>query len=122
MGPQPGQPGYDPNAVGPDGEKGLGSTLLGGGAGAFLGHKAGGGALGTVIGTVVGAIGANIVSDKTKKHKKKKSGEHLAYGESSYGGSSAGLYPGYGKHKKEKKHHRSRSRGGGSSSSSSDSD
>lgn len=48
--------------VGAEGERGLGSTLLGGTAGGFLGHKMAGGALGTVGGAVVGAVGANAAN------------------------------------------------------------
>jgi hypothetical protein len=45
---------------GPDGEKGLGATLLGGAGGGFVGHELGGGVLGSVVGAVVGAIGKLI--------------------------------------------------------------
>lgn len=56
---QPGAPG------GPaEGDRGLGSTLIGGAGGAFLGNKLGGGALGTIGGLVAGAIGANVLGDK----------------------------------------------------------
>ena len=47
-----------------DGERGLGSTLIGGAGGAFLGNKMGGGALGTIGGLIAGAVGANMLSDK----------------------------------------------------------
>lgn len=47
-----------------EGDRGLGSTLIGGAGGAFLGNKLGGGALGTIGGLVAGAIGANVLSDK----------------------------------------------------------
>lgn len=73
--------------------------MLGGGAGAFIGHKAGGGALRTIAGIVGGVVLANVVGDKAKKKHKKKSGEYenSSYGGSSYGGSTGalgGLYPG----------------------------
>ncbi|KAG7102964.1 hypothetical protein HYQ44_017052 [Verticillium longisporum] len=91
--PQQGQHG------GPQDERGLGATLVGGGAAGWAAHAAGGGALGTIGGAVAGAIGANLLENKfEKKHKKHK------------------------KEKKEKKHHKRRGSGSSSSSSSSDSD
>lgn len=54
--------GHTPVPAGAEGERGLGSTLLGGTAGGFLGHKMAGGALGTVGGAVVGAVGANAAN------------------------------------------------------------
>ncbi|KAJ5813491.1 uncharacterized protein N7503_000241 [Penicillium pulvis] len=50
--------------VGPEGEgeRGLGSTLLGGAAGGYAGHKMQGGFLGTAGGAVLGAVGMNMVS------------------------------------------------------------
>lgn len=65
---QPGQYGQ-PGAPGEpaDGERGLGSTLLGGAGGAFVGHKLGGGPLGTIGGLVAGAIGANVLDHKHDK-------------------------------------------------------
>lgn len=50
-----------PGQPGPEGERGLGASLLGGAAGAFAGHKMGGGGLGTVGGMIAGAIGANVL-------------------------------------------------------------
>ncbi|KAL7629858.1 hypothetical protein AAE478_001381 [Parahypoxylon ruwenzoriense] len=47
--------------VGEDGERGLGATLLGGGAGGFLGHKLGKGKLGTMLGSAVVRIRASRV-------------------------------------------------------------
>ncbi|KAJ5576054.1 hypothetical protein N7535_002980 [Penicillium sp. DV-2018c] len=61
--PQPYQQG-PPGAVGPEGERGLGSTLLGGAAGGFVGNKMGHGFLGTAGGAVLGAVGANMASHK----------------------------------------------------------
>lgn len=55
----PGQPGQD--------ERGLGATLLGGGAGAYLGHAAGGGVLGTLGGVLAGAVGANVLENVVGK-------------------------------------------------------
>ncbi|KAJ5736377.1 uncharacterized protein N7483_001502 [Penicillium malachiteum] len=43
-------------------ERGLGSTLIGGAGGAYVGHQMGGGALATAGGAVIGAIGANAVT------------------------------------------------------------
>jgi hypothetical protein len=50
-----------------EGERGLGATVLGGGAGAFLGHKMGHGALGTIGGLAIGAIAANALEHHEKK-------------------------------------------------------
>lgn len=62
---QYGQPGVPSGPGGPaDGERGLGSTLIGGAGGAFLGNQLGGGALGTIGGLIAGAVGANMLSDK----------------------------------------------------------
>merc|ERR1711981_819910 len=65
-------PNLPPGAAGPDGpegERGLGKTLLGGTAGALLGHQAGHGMLGALGGAVV----ANMLGgDKDKKKKKHK--------------------------------------------------
>ena len=62
---QYGQPGVPGGPSGPaDGERGLGSTLIGGAGGAFLGNQLGGGALGTIGGLIAGAVGANMLSDK----------------------------------------------------------
>jgi hypothetical protein len=61
-GQQHGQPGAPGGPA--EGDRGLGSTLIGGASGAFLGNKLGGGALGTIGGLVAGAIGANVLSDK----------------------------------------------------------
>ena len=64
-GQQPGQYGQPGAPGGPaDGERGLGSTLIGGAGGAFLGNKMGGGALGTIGGLIAGAVGANMLSDQ----------------------------------------------------------
>lgn len=53
------------NPVGPGGpedEKGLGSTVVGGAAGGYAGHKLGGGLLGSAAGAVLGAIGMNAAT------------------------------------------------------------
>ncbi|KAJ5755508.1 hypothetical protein N7533_005051 [Penicillium manginii] len=53
------------NPIGPGGaqdEKGLGSTVVGGAAGGYAGHKLGGGFLGTTAGAVLGAIGMNAAT------------------------------------------------------------
>lgn len=54
-------PGQNDNA--PDGEKGLGSTVVGGAAGGYMGHKMGGG-WGTAAGAALGAVGMNMVSHR----------------------------------------------------------
>ncbi|KAL5343278.1 hypothetical protein BJX70DRAFT_394276 [Aspergillus crustosus] len=60
------------NAPGGEGEKGLGSTIVGGTAGGFMGHHVGKksdhGVLGTVGGAVAGAIIANVASNAVKGH------------------------------------------------------
>ena len=48
-------------------EKGIGATLVGGGAGAFLGHEFGGGTLGTVGGMIAGAVGANALERRHER-------------------------------------------------------
>jgi hypothetical protein len=50
--------------AGQEGERGLGSTLLGGAAGGFMGKKLGGGILGTAGGAVLGAVGMNMATNK----------------------------------------------------------
>ncbi|KAH7165333.1 hypothetical protein EDB81DRAFT_942396 [Dactylonectria macrodidyma] len=69
------QPQYGAGAqgqFGPDGEKGLGATLVGGGAGGWVTRKAGGGFFGSLAGAAAGALGANVLESKLKKHKKNK--------------------------------------------------
>ena len=48
--------------VGPEGERGLGSTILGAAGGGFVGHKLGGGMLGTAGGALAGAVGMNAAT------------------------------------------------------------
>ncbi|KAK5109616.1 hypothetical protein LTR62_006853 [Meristemomyces frigidus] len=57
---------------GGDGERGLGATLLGGAAGAFLGDQADKGMLGTVGGAVLGALAAKAGEKQWDKREKKK--------------------------------------------------
>ncbi|KAF2962668.1 hypothetical protein GQX73_g10903 [Xylaria multiplex] len=68
--------GSDPNAA--DGERGIGSTLIGGGTGSYVGHKLGKGTMGTLLGGAVGAAAANFISHKVKgRHgKEEHSGHH----------------------------------------------
>lgn len=47
---------------GPDGEKGLGSTVVGGAAGGYAAHQMGGGKTGTVAGAALGAVGMNMAT------------------------------------------------------------
>ncbi|KAL2005477.1 hypothetical protein VTN00DRAFT_2688 [Thermoascus crustaceus] len=72
----------DPNAA--EGERGLGSSLLGAAAGGYLGHKKNHGFLGAVGGAILG----NVIGDKIKdrKHHGHHSSGHSSYGGSSYGG------------------------------------
>ncbi|KAJ5974316.1 hypothetical protein N7481_011526 [Penicillium waksmanii] len=60
--PPQGQYGNAPGPGGPEGEKGLGSTLVGGAAGGFAGHKLGGGFLGSAAGAAIGAVGMNMAT------------------------------------------------------------
>ncbi|KAB8337283.1 hypothetical protein FH972_021584 [Carpinus fangiana] len=113
----PGQQYGQQGQVGPEGERGLGASLLGGAAGGFAGHKMGGGGLGTIGGMVAGAIGANVLEHATGigGKKKKKDKKHKKEGDMAYG------YAYGGGHGHGDKHHR-RKKSGSSSSSSSDSD
>ncbi|KAF5861382.1 hypothetical protein ETB97_000345 [Aspergillus alliaceus] len=56
------QPGQAPGPGGKEGEKGLGSSVLGAAGGGLVGHKLGGGLLGTAGGALVGAAGMNLVN------------------------------------------------------------
>lgn len=47
---------------GPDGEKGVGSTVVGGAAGGYAAHHMGGGKMGTVAGAALGAVGMNMAT------------------------------------------------------------
>ncbi|KAE8372185.1 hypothetical protein BDV26DRAFT_274639 [Aspergillus bertholletiae] len=53
---QVGYPGQAPGPAGQEGEKGLGSSILGAAGGGIVGHKLGGGFLGTAGGALIGAI------------------------------------------------------------------
>ncbi|KAJ5613733.1 hypothetical protein N7528_007387 [Penicillium herquei] len=50
-----------------DSERGLGSTLIGGAGGAYVGHQMGGG-MATAGGAIIGALGANAVSHGLESH------------------------------------------------------
>ena len=56
------QQSYAPGPNGPEGEKGLGSTLIGGAAGGIMGHKMGGGKLATAGGAALGAVAMNLAT------------------------------------------------------------
>lgn len=56
------QPGQSPVPAGPEGERGLGSSLLGATGGGMLGNKLGAGMLGTAGGALVGAAGMNMAN------------------------------------------------------------
>lgn len=64
-----GQPQQNPQG---EGERGLGASVLGGGAGAFLGHKYGHGAMGTIGGLAIGAIAANAFEHHEKKKREER--------------------------------------------------
>ncbi|KAL3451539.1 hypothetical protein BJX65DRAFT_304130 [Aspergillus insuetus] len=69
------QPNSEPNTTVPEGqgedERGLGSTVVGGAGGAFVGHAVGKksdhGTLGAIGGAVAGAIAANMASNMIKQ-------------------------------------------------------
>ncbi|KAI1453874.1 hypothetical protein F4805DRAFT_356241 [Annulohypoxylon moriforme] len=70
-------PNRAPGQEGEDGERGLGATLIGGGAGGFLGHKLGKGKLGTMLGSAVGAVAANMIEHKFERRNSNQSqGSH----------------------------------------------
>ncbi|ORY85426.1 hypothetical protein BCR37DRAFT_391210 [Protomyces lactucae-debilis] len=80
---QPYNAGYDPQGaagpVGADGERGLGTNLLGAAAGGLLGHKLGGHGM---LGALAGGIGAHFLG---KQSHKTSHGGHPGYGQSGYG-------------------------------------
>ncbi|KAI9371229.1 hypothetical protein BJX61DRAFT_512229 [Aspergillus egyptiacus] len=57
---------HAPEGEGEEREKGLGSTVVGGAAGGYMGHKMGGG-WSTAAGAAIGAVGMNVVSHMMKK-------------------------------------------------------
>ena len=62
------QLGQAPGPAGQEGEKGLGSSIVGATGGGIVGHKLGGGLLGTAGGALVGAIGANMANKAFVSH------------------------------------------------------
>lgn len=58
--PAPNQQGYPPQG-GPEDDRGLGSTLVGGAVGGYMGHQAGGG-MATLGGAALGAGGMNMAT------------------------------------------------------------
>ncbi|CAH0040394.1 unnamed protein product [Clonostachys solani] len=62
--------------AGAEGERGLGATVVGGGAAGWAAHKAGSGMLGSLASAAAGAIGANFLESKLKKHRSKKHDKH----------------------------------------------
>ncbi|KAL4789555.1 hypothetical protein BDV19DRAFT_394928 [Aspergillus venezuelensis] len=73
-----------------EGEKGLGSTIVGGAGGAFVSHQVGKksdhGTLGAIGGAVIGAIGANMASNMVKEHNSHGTGDgHSSCSEGGYG-------------------------------------
>lgn len=75
-----------------DGERGIGATILGGAAGAFLGNEFDKGALGTIGGALVGAIGANVVEKQVDKRKEGNSGRRAVEGRPNDNGSADPYY------------------------------
>ncbi|KAK5722203.1 hypothetical protein LTR17_014306 [Elasticomyces elasticus] len=79
-----------------DSERGLGATLLGGAAGAFLGDQADKGMLGTVGGAVLGALAAKAGEKQMDKRQQKKEAGGRRRGDSDYVGSPDSNYGGGG--------------------------
>ena len=50
--------------INPEDDKGLGSTVVGGAAGGFAGHRLGGGFLGSAAGALLGAVGLNAATNQ----------------------------------------------------------
>lgn len=75
---------------GGEGERGLGATVLGGGAGAFLGHELGHSKMATLGGIAVGAIAANAFEHHHKKKKEERRMEN-AYDSGYMKGESRGI-------------------------------
>ena len=65
-----------PNAQGPEADRGLLGAAAGGAAGAFGGHKVGHGVLGALGGAILGSL----TEDYAKKGKKEKHGKHNKHG------------------------------------------
>ncbi|PYH90930.1 hypothetical protein BO71DRAFT_443534 [Aspergillus ellipticus CBS 707.79] len=63
----PSQQGYAPGQEGPEGERGLSSTVVGGAAGGYAAHHMGGGKMATAGAAVLGAAGMNMVTRHMKK-------------------------------------------------------
>ncbi|KAK5676327.1 hypothetical protein LTS10_011139 [Elasticomyces elasticus] len=80
-----------------DSERGLGATLLGGAAGAFLGDQADKGMLGTVGGAVLGALAAKAGEKQMDKRQQKKEAGGRRRGDSDYVGSPDSNYGGGGR-------------------------
>ncbi|CAH0058129.1 unnamed protein product [Clonostachys solani] len=74
--PAPNQYNGHQETLGPDGERGLGATVVGGGAAGWAAHKAGSGMLGSLASAAAGAIGANVLENKLKKYRNKKHNKH----------------------------------------------
>ncbi|TKA33961.1 hypothetical protein B0A54_14838 [Friedmanniomyces endolithicus] len=79
-----------------DSERGLGATLLGGAAGAFLGDQADKGILGTVGGAVLGALAAKAGEKQIEKRQQKKEEGGKRRRDSDYVGSPDAYYGGGG--------------------------
>ncbi|KAI1383780.1 uncharacterized protein F4822DRAFT_417591 [Hypoxylon trugodes] len=114
----------DPNRQhaqeGEDGERGLGATLLGGGAGGLLGHKLGKGKLGTILGSAVGAVAANMVehklqgrnSNQNQGHGHGHHGHHAPPSDGGYYyGAPQGHHHSHGHHGHHHSHHSHHSQG-----------
>lgn len=92
--------------IGPDGERGLGATLVGGASGHFLakqlGHGGGHHHHG-VLGTTAGAVAANLLEHKLKKnhdqknhHQQTQHAHDLGHGHGGGGGGLSGMFGGGG--------------------------
>ncbi|KAI1404985.1 hypothetical protein F4819DRAFT_48544 [Hypoxylon fuscum] len=103
--PYSGDRGQHAQREGEEGEKGLGATLIGGGAGGFLGHKLGKGKLGTVLGSAVGAVAANMIEHRLQGRHSSHGHGHHGSGGGALGFLGGGASPGHGHHHHGSSHH-----------------
>ncbi|KAI0880559.1 uncharacterized protein GGS22DRAFT_174694 [Annulohypoxylon maeteangense] len=97
--PYDNNPNRAPGQEGEDGERGLGATLIGGGAGGFLGHKLGKGKLGTMLGSAVGAVAANMIEHKFERKNSNQSHQsHQSHGSHGSHGHGHGHHSHHGSH------------------------
>ncbi|KAJ6035877.1 hypothetical protein N7540_000156 [Penicillium herquei] len=76
-----------------DAERGLGSTLIGGAGGAYVGHHMGGGGIATAGGAIIGALGANAVSHGLENHHQQQQQQQYQQQYQGYGGYPPQYFP-----------------------------